>query len=154
MALAPASIETRTVTAHIIFVSADACDKFYDKYPNGIDLRHQSKQHAIMVEKGKNVDVISGMMQGYLECGATRVVKVSLVDDDWGIVALHKLAEGKQKVRQVEAVVDMYRNDVRGILEASLADLLTVLESYGHLPLRKYHPRGPVQRCSHSQPRL
>ncbi|KAK6387032.1 hypothetical protein LTS17_000297 [Exophiala oligosperma] len=115
MGLSPPSPETRTLTAHVTFVSADACDRFFDKYPNGIDLRHQSKQCPITVEKGTTADVLSGMMQGYLECGATRVLQVSLVDDDWGIVALHKLAEGKQKVRQVEAVVDMYHNENRTV---------------------------------------
>lgn len=150
MGLSPPSPETRTLTAHVTFVSADACDRFFDKYPNGIDLRHQSKQCPITVEKGTTADVLSGMMQGYLECGATRVLQVSLVDDDWGIVALHKLAEGKQKVRQVEAVVDMYHNEVREILGAFPANLLTAVESYSYFPLCKYHARSPVQRCPNS----
>lgn len=52
------------------------------------------------------------MLQGYLACSATRVVKANGADDDWGIVALNKLAEGKTGTRQVEAVHDTYHNAV------------------------------------------
>ncbi|KAK5275594.1 hypothetical protein LTR40_012793, partial [Exophiala xenobiotica] len=115
MRLSPAGPESTTANAYVVFTSADACDKYYDRYPNGFDVRFQGKKYAVLVNKGEDVDVISGMMQGYIDCGATRVIKVSQVDEEWGIVALNKLAEGKNKVRQVETVLDAYRNGERTI---------------------------------------
>ena len=110
--LVPGNPERPTILAHATFISADACDHYYEKYPNGFDIRHQGKKWSILVYKRENVDVISGMLQGYLECGATRVVKANNADDDWGIVALNKLAEGKSGAREVEAVHDTYHNGV------------------------------------------
>ncbi|KIV81715.1 hypothetical protein PV11_03878 [Exophiala sideris] len=113
MRLTPASPESTTINAHITFTSGDACDKYFDKYPNGMDVRHQGKKYPVLVKRSDNVDIISSMMQGYLDCGATRVVKVTGADDDWGIVALNRFAEGKNKTRAVEAVTDTYRNGER-----------------------------------------
>ncbi|KAJ9605785.1 hypothetical protein H2200_009634 [Cladophialophora chaetospira] len=115
MKLVPGNPEKPTVSAYITFVSADACDRYYDKYPNGFDVRHQGKRWPILVHKRDNVDVISGTLQGHLDCGATRVIKANNADDDWGIVALNKLAEGKTRARQVEAVHDTYHNGTRTI---------------------------------------
>lgn len=77
-----------------------------------MDVRHQGKKYPVLVNKSANVDVLSGMMRGYLDCGATRVVKVSGADDEWGIVALNKLAQGRTQSRQVETVNDSYHNGV------------------------------------------
>ncbi|KIW69940.1 hypothetical protein PV04_02252 [Phialophora macrospora] len=116
MRLVSSSPESPSVSAHVTFISPDACDQYYDKYPNGFDVRHQGKKWPVLVSKRDGVDVVSGMLQGYLECGATRVVKVNNADDDWGIVALNKLAEGKAGTRQVEAVHDTYHNRTRTII--------------------------------------
>ena len=112
MRLVPGSLERPTISAHVTFTSADSCDRFYDMYPNGLDIRHQGKKWPVLVDKKEAVDVISGMLQGYLDCGATRVVKVSNADDGWGVIALDKLARGKNDARQVEAVLDVYHNGV------------------------------------------
>ncbi|ETI27193.1 hypothetical protein G647_09876 [Cladophialophora carrionii CBS 160.54] len=116
MKLVTSSPENPSVSAHVTFTCPDACDRYYDKYPNGFDVRHQGKKWPVLVGKRDGVDVVSGMMQGYLECGATRVVKVNNADDDWGIVALHKLAEGKAGTRRVEAIQDTYHNRTRTII--------------------------------------
>ncbi|EXJ66604.1 uncharacterized protein A1O5_10275 [Cladophialophora psammophila CBS 110553] len=105
-----------TISAHVTFTSADACDRYIKEYPNGMEVRYQGKRWSVLVHKKDHVDVISGMLQGYLDCGATRVVKVSGADDDWGIVALNRLAEGKTGARQVEAVQDTYHNETRTIV--------------------------------------
>jgi hypothetical protein len=53
------------------------------------------------------------MLQGYLECGASRVVRVHNADGDWGVVALSKLAKGTTVHNRVfEAVLDSFHNDV------------------------------------------
>ncbi|KIX93263.1 uncharacterized protein Z520_11119 [Fonsecaea multimorphosa CBS 102226] len=116
MGLIASKPEHITIAAHVTFTSADACDRYSQEYVKGIELRYQGKKWSIFVHKQEQVDVISGKLQGYLDCGATRVVKVNNVDDDWGIVALNKLAEGKTGTRQVEAVQDTYRNGIRTIV--------------------------------------
>ncbi|KIW30841.1 uncharacterized protein PV07_02534 [Cladophialophora immunda] len=116
MRLIDSNPERITISAHVTFTSADACDRYYAEYPKGLEIRYQGRKWFVLVHKKEQVDVVSGMLQGYLDCGATRVVKVSGADDDWGIVALNKLAEGKTGTRQVEAVQDTYRNGIRTIV--------------------------------------
>lgn len=96
--------------AKVIFTDGDAADTYYDKYPNGLDFRYQGKRYTAFVNKGQDVDVISGLMRGYLESGATRVVRAVGAEEDWGILALNKIASGNR--RQVETVVDIYRGEV------------------------------------------
>ena len=115
--------EKLTVSAFVTFTSADACDKYFQKYPNGFDVRAQGKKWPVLVNKKEDVDVISGMLQGYLDCGASRVVKASNADEDWGIVALSKLAKGKDNnTREVEAVFDAYHNEVSSFMAKLLAE--------------------------------
>ncbi|OAL30889.1 hypothetical protein AYO20_08582 [Fonsecaea nubica] len=124
--------ERTTIAAHVTFASADACDCYCSNYPRGMEIRHQGRKWSVLVHKKEQVDVISGMLQGYLDCGATRVVKVSGADDDWGIVALNKLAEGKPGTRQVEAVQDTYRNGIRTII-FRFANISHAVQFKGHL---------------------
>jgi hypothetical protein len=49
-------------------------------------------------------------MKGYLEVGATRVVRATGADEDWTPRALRKMAEGRG--RKLEAIADLYQNDV------------------------------------------
>ncbi|KIW88373.1 uncharacterized protein Z519_10942 [Cladophialophora bantiana CBS 173.52] len=116
MRLSSPNAERVTISAHVTFTSPDACDRYFEEYPNGMEVRYQGKRWSVLVHKKEDVDVISGMLQGYLDCGATRVVKVSGADDDWGILALNRLAEGKTGARQVEAVQDTYHNETRTIV--------------------------------------
>ena len=136
MKLSSPKDQTDSVNAYVTFTSGDSCSRFYDKYPNGIDVRYRGKRHTVFVNKGENVDVISGMMQAYLDCGASRVVRVTGADDDWGIVALNKLAEGKNHARIVEAVSDQYSNGVRRRFRESCsnADNVRPEQSYSALP--------------------
>ena len=101
---------TATVTARVTFTDADAADAYYTKYPNGVDFRFEGKKCTAFVDKGKDVDVISGMMAGYLESGASRVVRVAGADEDWGMRALKRMAEAKN--RALEAIVDTSREEV------------------------------------------
>jgi hypothetical protein len=96
--------------AKITFTDGDAADKYFEKYPNGIDFRYQGKRYTVFVDKAQEVDVVSGLMRGYLETGATRVIRVVGADDDWGMMALNKIAVGKG--RKVEAITDNYRGGV------------------------------------------
>jgi hypothetical protein len=101
-------------TAAVTFTSADACDTYSAKYPNGIAFKHKGKSYVAFVEKGSEVNVMSGMLQGQLDCGASRCVRAVGADHDWGMGALMKLAGGKN--RKVEHIVDALRGDVSDYL--------------------------------------
>jgi hypothetical protein len=98
--------------AYVRFTSGDACDTYCAKYPNGLKFKYKGRSYTIFVEKCKDVDVISGMLQGYIDCGASRCVRAIGADEDWGMGALKKLAEGKSRKRKVENITDVYRNGV------------------------------------------
>ena len=104
------STETAPTLARVTFTTGDAADAYYSKYPNGVDFRFQGKKYTAFVEKGNDVDVVSGVMRGYLESGASRVVRATGADDDWGMRALRKLAE--EKNRKVESINDNSREEV------------------------------------------
>jgi len=115
MRLMPVNAETGTTTACVTFTSPEAFNQYYSKYPNGFEFRHKGKKYNVLVDKQAHVDVMSSAMKAYLECGATRVLKVKGAEDDWGVVALHKMAVGKASGRQLEAITDTYRNSIRTI---------------------------------------
>ena len=64
------------------------------------------------------VDVVSGILQGHLDCGATRCVRVAGVDEDWGMRPLRRMAQsqGTKTERKVEKIIDSYRNGIRTIV--------------------------------------
>ena len=98
--------------AYVRFTSGDACDTYCAKYPNGLTFKYKGRPHTVFVEKCKDADVISGMLQGYIDCGASRCVRAIGVHEDWGMGALMKLAEGKCRKRKVENITDVYRSGV------------------------------------------
>ena len=51
---------SETGSAFVVFTTGDACDAFYDKYPNGITFRYKGKQHTVFVEKDQDVLPITG----------------------------------------------------------------------------------------------
>ena len=99
-------------TAAVTFTAADACDAYYAKYPNGLKFKYNGKDYVAYVDKSTDVNVISGMLQGQLACGASRCVRAVGADHDWGMRALIKLAEGKTRKGKVENIVDAWRNEV------------------------------------------
>lgn len=114
------AIETMTMspitrTAFITFTSGDACTRYYEHYPNGLEIKHQGRKWTIFVEKGSEVDVISGVLQVQLDCGASRVVRVLGADDEWTMCAFRRIAEGPNGMRKVEAIIDAWRNGTRVI---------------------------------------
>lgn len=102
--------DSAITTAVVIFATGAAAMAYYDKYPNGMDMKFQGKKYVAMVDMGENVDVVSGVLRGYLESGATRVVRAVGADEDWAMRALRKIAEGKD--RKVEAIVDTVKDEV------------------------------------------
>jgi hypothetical protein len=98
--------------AYVRFTSGDACDKYCENYRNGLTLRYRGRLYTICVDKCTEVDIISGMLQGYIDCGASRCVRAIGADEDWSMGALRKLAEGKSRKGKVENITDVYRNGV------------------------------------------
>lgn len=97
-------------TAHVLFTTGDAADAYYDNYPNGVKFHFQGRKYVAFVDKGAQVDVMSGIMRGYLESGASRVVRAIGVDENWSMLALRTLAE--KKGRKLEAIHDTCRDEV------------------------------------------
>ena len=101
---------TNNSSAHVLFTTGNAADAYYDKYPNGVEFRVQGRKCVAFVDKGAQVDVMSGIMRGYIESGASRVVRAIGVDEDWSMLALRTLAE--KKGRKLEAIQDTCRDEV------------------------------------------
>jgi hypothetical protein len=102
--------------AYVRFTSGDACDKYCEKYQNGLTFRYRGRSYTVVVDKCTEVDITSGMLQGYIDCGASRCVRAIGADEDWGMGALKKLAEGKSRKGKVENITDVYRNGIRTIV--------------------------------------
>lgn len=109
-------IATSGKTAFVTFTSATACGAYYDSYPNGLDFRYRDKKYVVMVEKSDKVDVVSGVLENYLACGATRVVRATGADGEWTMRALYRLAAGDKAQRYVEKVMDTYHDEVRTVI--------------------------------------
>ena len=100
-------------TAYVLLTSGQAAKEYYDQYPNGIQFKYKDRLHTVFVDMGKEVDIISSVMANYLACGASRAVRASGANEDWGMRALYKVAEGQSKTRRkVESIVDIYKNEV------------------------------------------
>lgn len=96
---------TENGTAHVLFCDHDACQAFYEKYPNGIVLDKEKRQ-VVFVEMGCEVDVISSQLSFNLSVGATRVVRAVGVDMNLSMGQLLKQAAGNG--RKVERIIDSY----------------------------------------------
>lgn len=101
--------------AYVRFTSGDACDAYCAKYPNGLPFKYRGRSYTVFVEKCKDVDIIGGVLQGYIDCGASRCVRAIGADEDWAMGGLKKLAEGRTRKGRVENITDVYRNGVSGM---------------------------------------
>ena len=92
--------------ATVRFMDAKDCQNYYDDTSNGVVYGKdvQGRELVCFVELGKDVDVIGGLLRGWIETGVTRCVRAVGVDEDFGIKALKKI--GERKGRKVESVED------------------------------------------------
>lgn len=88
-----------------MFCEPEACQAFYDKYPNGIVL-DKEKRNIIFVEKDKESNPISSQLSFSLSLGSTRVVRAVGVDMNVTMGQLLKLATTSN--RKVEKILDDY----------------------------------------------
>ncbi|GLB13734.1 hypothetical protein AtubIFM61612_001146 [Aspergillus tubingensis] len=101
-------------TAHILFCEHEACQAFYDKYPNGIDLDRE-RRITVFVEMGKEVDVVSSQLSSNLSVGSTRAVRAVGVDMKASMAQLYNMACGSG--RKVEKILDSYvPGDARNVV--------------------------------------
>ena len=80
--------------------------KYYHDTSNGLVYEKDAKGHELVlfVELSKDVDVVGGLLQGWIASGVTRCVRAVGVDADWSMDTLVKIAERKN--RKVEKIVD------------------------------------------------
>ena len=139
-------------TAQVRFCDADACQAFYDKYPNGIDL-DKSRKVTVFVEFGKEVDVVSSQLSFNLSVGATRVVRAVGVDPDVTMNQMIRLATSQN--RKIEKIIDSW---VPGEVSVYIDKMPVAYRSVSAnsftgkkciLPLLYHRRRGALPRCDH-----
>ncbi len=109
-------------SASVVFQHAEDCVKYYDATSNGLVYKGpDGKEEVCFVELAKEVDVVGGLLRGYIEKGFTRCVRAIGVDEDWSMPALLKMAG--RKGRTVEHVID-------GVNAAGVSDLRFYLHPY------------------------
>lgn len=86
-------------TASVKFLHAADCNKFYEDTSNGLvygkDL--QGKEKVVWVSLAKDVDVVGGLLSGWIEAEMTRCVRAVPVEDDIGKEYLWKIAARKNR---------------------------------------------------------
>ena len=112
-------------TALILFCDHEACQAFYDKYPNGIDLDRE-RRVTVFVEMGKDVDVVSSQLSFNLSVGSTRAVRAVGVNMETTMGQLYNIASGNG--RKVEKILDSY---VPGDVSICSVDSCAILISLG-----------------------
>ena len=92
--------------ATVRFMDAKDCQNYYDDTSNGVVYGKdaQGRELVCFVELGKDVDVIGGLLRGWIDTGVTRCVKAVGVYEEFGIGALRKM--GERKDRRVESMED------------------------------------------------
>ena len=87
-------------------MNAEDCMRFYNETSNGLvwQIESTGRELALFVELSKDVDVVGGLLQGWILSGVTRCVRAVGVDAEWGMEGLLKIAERKN--RKVEKIVD------------------------------------------------
>ena len=80
--------------------------KFYGETSNGLVYGNNDKgrELVLFVELSKDVDVVGGLLQGWIASGVTRCVRAVGVEVAWDLEGLVKIAERKN--RKVERIAD------------------------------------------------
>lgn len=105
-----------THTATVTLTDVEDCRRYIDSCSSGIKVKINRVQHTVLAEKSPELDTSDNRRQAYLDCGATRVVKVEDTDEDMTTKALYRFAEGPSQSREVESIIDSCRRGIRNIL--------------------------------------
>ncbi|KAL9615913.1 MAG: hypothetical protein Q9160_009151 [Pyrenula sp. 1 TL-2023] len=80
--------------AYVTYIDPEKCDKFYNTHANGITFASTDGRKTFCeVNRLKTVEPISGVLNAQLECGATRAIVATGVDEEWRLRALQKIGE-------------------------------------------------------------
>lgn len=81
-------------TAYATYIDPDACDKFYNTHANGIAFASADGRKIFCeVNRLKTGEPVSSVLNAQLECGATRAIAATGVDEEWRLRALQKIGE-------------------------------------------------------------
>lgn len=94
-------------TARVMFCDPAACRRFFDMYPNGIEITSGGNTGVIFVDMEKEPDIMSSRIREALEqFDATRVLKAVGADMNLSMTQLVNLAEGGGL--RIEKIIDTY----------------------------------------------
>ena len=100
-------IQIRNETsAAVLFLDAEDCMNYYNATSNGIVYKKDIHGHELVVfiELAKDVDVVGGLLRGWIDSGVTRCIRAVGVDEHWDEEDLMKIASRKN--RKVEGIDD------------------------------------------------
>ena len=99
------NISVGSSSASVLFLHAQDCLKYYNATKNGVVYGKDGERELFaIVDLGKDVDVIGGMLQSLIELKATRCVKVNGADEKFTKAELVELANSKH--RRLEGIED------------------------------------------------
>lgn len=110
----------KTKSAHVLFCDPAASKRYYNAYPNGIEVNVSGRKAVVFVDQYKEVDVVSSLLQESLALGATRVVSAVGADLALSMQSLATLAE--ERKLKLEKIVDVF--------DGSTVSYLSVLFNY------------------------
>ena len=96
-------LDVKGSTAHVLFLHAKDCQKFYDDTGNGLDYTFEGRKGIAHVDKATDVDVVSGQARTFIELGFTRCVRATGIGSDFTVERLKEKAGYKN--RMVDDVV-------------------------------------------------
>ena len=96
------SIHIKDTSATVLFLHAEDCQKFFDATENGVPFERDGRKQVAFVEKGTEVDVVGGLLGGFIKHGYTRCVRVIDVDSNFPGQRLWEKAQLKN--RKVESI--------------------------------------------------
>lgn len=88
--------------AEVLFAYAEDCQNYCDATAKGIKFKKDGRDVVTFVDKGKDVDVVSGKLTTFLELGFTRCVRAVDVHEKFTPNELRMKAELKN--RKIESI--------------------------------------------------
>ena len=97
-------------TAHIRFLTAEGCQKFFDDTVNGIEVPGNAKA-VVTVEKTNQPNSVNDMLRNCAEGDASRCVRAWDAEEDWSDAVLQKLAAGTNKIKRTIDCIKRGKNE-------------------------------------------
>jgi len=137
-------------SATVKFLKPADCTKYYKDTSNGVVYKKDIHGHemVVFVELAKDVDVIGGILQRWIEDGVSRCVRTVGVDEDWDMAAFIRLASAKNRI--VEGIADgMTHGGVSSHNPNMFCSVLTLPASrvWSSFVLRRSIMRSVSERC-------